>query len=187
MLRLVEPQKKEPHEGVYLPYGRVPNFIEADNFTVYMQAPIGVTEISNYLTEQKIHHVTGYMRPIMWKNVTMKYSGSHYHIHILRHPTDRHIHSSMIHKSYSLEVYAKRVADFYRFYLHPYLELIEGGDFYYIEYNKLSDYIHRANDDGGDGGVLFDLQHEIDAWQSIKNNRTELTVENFNRIIRRDI
>jgi len=159
-------------------FDRQPNSIEGKDFTIFCMAPCGVTDVHKFLNKSGISNTMGYISPYRWALVT-KERPDYNHIAIVHDPELRQRHGQALRNLYAKQRGTLRVADFYRFYLHPYLAQLSYGDFSYILFEELEEFIGPTGFKYRDGGLLFPLNQETVNYNRMKECQKKLSIQDW--------
>ena len=162
-------------------------YLETKNITLYAHGPVGTEPIGRQLMHHGSRTMVAYCKPWHWANITTEYA-HHTHILVLRDPVEQHKRASFLHAMSMDKVQRKRENMFYATHLSPYLKTVSKGEFdFYIPFEKLHKYLdnewQQPSPPAVETGQMFDLGEEIVAYEWIKQNKMELSVQQWNQLI----
>ena len=162
-------------------------YVETKNITLYAHGPVGADPFEDFFLRSGSRAMMAYIKPWHWANLTSEYTW-HTHILVLRDPVEQHKHASFLHAMSMDQVQRKRENMFYATHLAPHLKTVSKGEFdFYIPFEKLHKYLdnewQQPSPPAVETGQMFDLGEDIVAYEWIKQNKMELSVDKWNDLV----
>lgn len=162
-------------------------YVETKNITLYAHGPVGADPFEEFFLRSGSRAMMAYIKPWHWANLTTEYTW-HTHILVLRDPVEQHKHASFLHAMSMDQVQRKRENMFYATHLAPHLKTVSKSEFdFYIPFEKLHKYLdnewQQPSPPAVETGQMFDLGEDIVAYEWIKQNKMELSVDQWNDLV----